>query len=73
MKIPPMGETFIEHIFYETELHPTSKVEFWHGLLDKIEDSEFAEEIFLMNATDLCSVGPLFSLPFLERELCREG
>ena len=72
LEIPFLDKSFIEHVFYETELHPTSKSEFWHGLLQKLSDSPFAEEIFVMNTEHICGTGPLLSLPYLERYLCRD-
>lgn len=72
MKIPSLDESFFDHIFRDTPLHPTDKDKFWHGLLKKIGESQFAEEVFLMNAPHLCSNGPLLSLPYLERLLCTE-
>ena len=73
MKIPFLDDSIIQHVFEKTEPYPTSKDEFWHGLLEKISESQFAEEIFLMNAPNRCSVGPLLSLPNLERHLCTES
>ncbi|MEE2694448.1 MAG: hypothetical protein VX884_03075, partial [Pseudomonadota bacterium] len=72
MEIPPADVSYIEHVFYELEPQPTAKSEFWHRLLDKISESPFAEEIFLMNLEHLCATGPLLSLPYLERYLCTE-
>ena len=72
MEIPPADVSYIEHVFYELEPQPTAKNDFWQRLLDKISDSPFAEEVFLMNLEHLCATGPLLSLPYLERYLCSE-
>ena len=63
----------------DTEMHPPnsgdnqtySKDEFWNALIEKIGESQFAEEIFAMNAQHICSLPSPFYHPDLEQRLCR--